>query len=41
MWLKIYKLHEVLMQIITPEPFYNTVRYNTVLDIRTGPQMAI
>ena len=29
---------------ITPEPLYNTVRYNTVLDItriRTGPQMAI
>ena len=28
----------------TPEPLYNTVRYNTVLDITrigTGPQMAI
>ena len=30
--------------LITPEPLYNTVHYNTVLDItriRDGPQMAI
>ena len=30
--------------VITPEPLYNTVRYNTILNItriRVGPQMSI
>ena len=36
--------HDFVQMGNTPEPLYNMVRYNTVLDItriRVGPQMAI